>query len=138
MDKQLFFLTRCPAHQDVSKWEYCKVLILLPRLITLSTSWSTLFQTFVQTGQEDTGRFCIRLYANMQWHYIYVDAFFPLHAITHKPIGVSSTIHHEFWPRVLEKALAKWMGSYETLLDLSYFDICSSLPAASCKNSTVL
>ena len=52
MDKQLFFLTRCPAHQDVSKWEYCKVLILLPRSIPSLRAGVLYFKPLFKQGKK--------------------------------------------------------------------------------------
>ena len=46
------------------------------------------------------------------WQNVTVDDYLPWNKSTHRLLGVSSTDPLEFWPCLLEKAYAKFRGSY--------------------------
>lgn len=66
---------------------------------------------FASTGQEDVGRFCVRLFENNGWRAIYVDDRIPC-SNDCAPLFGQSSDPLESWPLILEKAIAKYMGSY--------------------------
>jgi len=103
----------------------CDALSLLssvPRLI---------HHLFVNTGQEANGRFTLRFFWHGDWSLVSVDSRIlcsiagnKVCAFTH---GVDAA--NEYWMSIIEKALAKMMGSYACLGAFSLCDLLEILTA---------
>lgn len=72
---------------------------------------STLKHLFGTTGQEAVGRFCIRLFEGRGWKSIFVDDRIPCDPVK-DPLFMRSSCDNECWPMILEKGIAKSLGSY--------------------------
>lgn len=69
---------------------------------------------FAVTGQEDVGRFCVRMFEGRGWQSIFFDDRIPC-TPDYKPLFMCSSCDYEAWPFLLEKAVAKNLGSYGQL-----------------------
>ena len=65
-----------------------------------------------QPFDDENHFFTFRFFKNGEWQNVTVDDYLPWDRSTHSLIGVSSTDRLEFWPCLLEKAYAKFRGSY--------------------------
>ena len=63
------------------------------------------------TGQEEKGRFCTRFFEGSGWRSVNVDDRIPC-GPDGNPLFATSSHSLEAWPMVLEKGLAKYLGSY--------------------------
>ena len=72
---------------------------------------ATLRHLFGTTGQEEVGRFCIRLFEGRGWKSLFVDDRIPCDPLKY-PLFLRSSCDNECWPMILEKAFAKNLGSY--------------------------
>lgn len=84
---------------------------LLTSLGMLSARPPCLMALFASTGQEEVGRYCIRFYEQGSWRSVYVDDRLPC-GPDYYPLFLTSSSLLEAWPPLLEKGLAKYMGSY--------------------------
>jgi hypothetical protein len=66
---------------------------------------------FGETGQEEQGRYCCRFFEGGAWRSIYVDDRLPCAPTSH-PLFAASSCNFEAWPLIIEKACAKYFGSY--------------------------
>lgn len=66
---------------------------------------------FTLTGQENIGRYCVRLFEGRGWMSIFIDDRIPCSPL-HSPVFLASSCEEECWPMILEKAFAKKFGSY--------------------------
>jgi hypothetical protein len=66
---------------------------------------------FTATGQEEEGRYCVRLFEGGSWRSIFVDDRIPC-GIDCKPLFCTSSDSLEHWPLLVEKAIAKYLKSY--------------------------
>ena len=66
---------------------------------------------FATTGQEDVGRFCVRLFECRGWQSFFIDDRIPCNPL-HDPAFMGSSCDNECWPMILEKGIAKKLGSY--------------------------
>lgn len=66
---------------------------------------------FIPTGQEDQGRYCVRLFEGTSWKSVFVDDLVPV-APDHRPIFSHTSHLQESWLTLLLKAVAKHIGSY--------------------------
>jgi Ca2+-binding EF-hand superfamily protein len=66
---------------------------------------------FGETGQEADGRYCCRFFEGGSWRSVYVDDRLPCGPNCF-PLFASSSCQYEAWILVLEKAVAKYLGSY--------------------------
>lgn len=84
----------------------------------------TIVESFSSTGQESVGRYCAKFYENSGWRSVFVDSRIPC---THdcQALFTRSSDALEYWPLVLEKAAAKYFGSY------AHIGSCGSRPDAS-------
>jgi hypothetical protein len=78
---------------------------------------------FPPTGQEHIGRFCVRLFEGAGWRSVFVDDRVPCSPDV-LPLFAHSSDVHECWPLILEKAWAKYFGSY------GHLGLCSTRPDA--------
>lgn len=72
---------------------------------------------FVRTGQEESGRFAVSLFRCGISHVVFVDDRFACDC-TRWPLGAHTTDPCELWVSFLEKAAAKFLGSYAALATL--------------------
>jgi Ca2+-binding EF-hand superfamily protein len=70
-----------------------------------------LFYLFAPTGQEDEGRYCVRFYEGGGWRSVYVDDRIPC-GLDVKPLFAKSSSESEAWVSIMEKAMAKYLGSF--------------------------
>ena len=70
-----------------------------------------LMSLFPTTAQEFLGRFCVKLYEGGRWTSVFVDDRFPCTA-DGVPIFTRTSFAEECWMLLLEKAVAKHLGSY--------------------------
>lgn len=61
------------------------------------------------------GLYVVKLFINEEFQYIYIDDRIPINTETNVPWSVTSTDSNELWAILLEKAFAKWGGSYNAL-----------------------
>ena len=61
------------------------------------------------------GKFWFKFYHFGEWHEIFIDDHLPCDIRNGKLMFVSSSAANEFWSPLLEKAYAKWNGSYNAL-----------------------
>jgi hypothetical protein len=94
---------------------------LLCSLAAMTTNPETLLYNFITTGQEERGRFCVRFYEGGRWRTVYVDDRIPCGPNYH-PLFGSSSCSFEAWPLIMEKAVAKYFGSY------GHLGVCSNRP----------
>lgn len=66
---------------------------------------------FAATGQEDQGRYCVQLFEGVGQRSVFVDDCIPC-GPTYDPLFLTSSDPNESWVLVLEKAIAKYLGSY--------------------------
>ena len=71
----------------------------------------TITACLASTGQEDSGRFCTRMYEGSGWRSVNVDDRIPC-SPDGNPLFATSSSPTESWPMILEKGLAKYLGSY--------------------------
>ena len=69
-------------------------------------------QTF---GPNYDGSFRFKFYHFGEWHEIIIDDYLPCNIRRGKLMFVNSSTKNEFWSPLLEKAYAKWNGSYKAL-----------------------
>lgn len=86
-------------------------LWLLNGLSALVANPELVFACFGETGQEESGRYCCRIYEGGSWRSIYVDDRIPCNTFL-SPIFTTSSCKYEYWPLILQKAWAKYLGSY--------------------------
>jgi hypothetical protein len=79
----------------------------------------TLLHLFAPTQQEDIGRYCVKVFEAGGWRTVFVDDRLPC-AHDCCPAFLSSSDPLEAFPMLLEKALAKYLGSY------GHIALCSS------------
>eukprot|EP01031_Cornospumella_fuschlensis_P045617 gene45617-55830_t len=84
---------------------------LLNALAILTSRPKMIQALFAGTGQEEVGRFCVRLYEAGSWRSVYVDDRIPCAPNLYPAFSTSSS-PLEAWVVLLEKAVAKYMGSY--------------------------
>ena len=75
-------------------------------------------QIFDRNQSFDNGNhhFTFRFFKNGVWHDVTVDDYLPWNTAKQKLLFVSSTEKLEFWPCLLEKAYAKFRGSYADMV----------------------
>jgi hypothetical protein len=73
-----------------------------------------LMSLFPTTAQEFLGRFCIRVYEGGRWNSVFIDDRIPCSA-DGVPIFTRTSFSQECWMLLLEKGIAKHMGSYGQL-----------------------
>jgi hypothetical protein len=78
------------------------VVIASPRMVKY---------VFATTGQEEVGRFCVRLFECRGWVSEFIDDRLPCNPLN-LPLFMSSSCDNECWPLILEKGVAKKLGSY--------------------------
>ncbi len=66
---------------------------------------------FALTGQEREGRYCVRLYEGYRWRTVFVDDRIPC-SMSNFPLFSKSSDAEESWPMILEKGVAKYLGSF--------------------------
>eukprot|EP00602_Paraphysomonas_sp_CaronLab_P012205 CAMPEP_0185038078 /NCGR_PEP_ID=MMETSP1103-20130426/33284_1 /TAXON_ID=36769 /ORGANISM="Paraphysomonas bandaiensis, Strain Caron Lab Isolate" /LENGTH=855 /DNA_ID=CAMNT_0027576349 /DNA_START=137 /DNA_END=2704 /DNA_ORIENTATION=- len=66
---------------------------------------------FATTGQEEVGRFCVRLFEGRGWLSVFLDDRIPCNPLRW-PLFMRSSCDSECWPLILEKGIAKKLGSY--------------------------
>lgn len=66
---------------------------------------------FASTGQEDDGRHCVQIYEGVGWKTVFIDDYIPC-GPSYRPLFMNSSDLNESWVLLLEKALAKYLGSY--------------------------
>ena len=64
-------------------------------------------------------------YVDGEQRNIKVDHFFPHNPVTRSFVFLHSQAY-ELWPMLIEKAYAKFLGSYQTMFTLSNADLCDS------------
>lgn len=69
---------------------------------------------FAATGQEAEGRYCVRLYEGFSWRTCFVDDRIPCN-LTAYPLFARSSDSEESCMMLLEKSVAKFLGSYAHL-----------------------
>jgi hypothetical protein len=69
---------------------------------------------FATTGQETEGRYCVRLYEGFSWKTIFIDDRMPCN-LAATPLFSRSSDTEESVVMLMEKALAKYLGSYAHL-----------------------
>lgn len=70
-----------------------------------------LLSLFPTTAQEFLGRFCVRLFEGGRWNSVFIDDRLPCTA-DGVPIFTRTSFSQECWMLLLEKAVAKHLGSY--------------------------
>lgn len=85
----------------------------------LGDDWAPRHQGFSESKY--TGAFEFGFFKNGKLHKVIVDDFLP--TIDGKLIGVSSNNHKEFWSALMEKAYAKFSGSYSMIEAVNAVDI---------------
>eukprot|EP00904_Undaria_pinnatifida_P013872 jgi/Undpi1/9615/HiC_scaffold_27.g12071.m1 len=70
---------------------------------------------FLPTGQEDKGRYGVRLFKEANWTNIFVDTRMPCNSLG-EMLFCHGEERHELWGFVLEKAFAKAHGCYQNLM----------------------
>lgn len=91
---------------------------LLCATAILMTNPALVRQLFVTTGQEESGRFGIRFFRSGIAKVIFIDDRLHCDKL-HVPFCSCSTNPCEMWPLLLEKAVAKSVGSYDRLKSIS-------------------
>lgn len=86
----------------------------LNALAAMTSRPDTILSCLASTGQEDRGRFCTRFYECSGWRSVNVDDRIPCSPDKH-PLFTTSSHSLEAWPMILEKGLAKYLGSYGRL-----------------------
>jgi hypothetical protein len=66
---------------------------------------------YATTGQEDLGRFCVRMFEGRGWMSVFLDDRIPCDPMIN-PLFMHSSCDNECWPMIVEKAIAKRLGSY--------------------------
>jgi len=66
---------------------------------------------FSLTEQEEMGRFCVKVFEGGGWRGVFVDDRIPCSPDC-VPLFATSSDSREFWPLLLEKGIAKYLGSY--------------------------
>jgi len=68
----------------------------------------------IETTEEwrDCGAFCVRFYKDDFIEYVVVDDYFPAYANDKWTFAQGGNDGKEIWPMVLEKAYAKFYGTY--------------------------
>lgn len=72
---------------------------------------NTIRHIFGATGQENVGRFCIRIFEGRGWKTVFTDDRIPCDPIKH-PLFLASSCDNECWPLIFEKGIAKSLGSF--------------------------
>jgi hypothetical protein len=86
-------------------------LWILNAIAVLLGHHKLLTNLFQATAQEDIGRFCVRLFEGGAWNSVFIDDRIPCTPDGH-PIFARSSFSREAWVMLLEKAIAKHLGSY--------------------------
>ncbi|CAM9574045.1 unnamed protein product [Choristocarpus tenellus] len=100
--------SRLVVGQLCDRWFWSAVAILTaqPQCIR------SLFQS---TGQEEQGRYCVRIFKEANWINVSVDNCLPCNVAGRALFGRGEEAH-EIWPMIVEKAFAKLHGCYENLM----------------------
>jgi hypothetical protein len=83
----------------------------LNALAAMTSRPDTILACLASTGQEDLGRFCTRFYEGAGWRSVNIDDRVPC-SPDGNPLFATSSHSLEAWPMLLEKGLAKYLGSY--------------------------
>ncbi|XRB11383.1 calpain catalytic domain-containing protein [Pseudoscourfieldia marina] len=73
------------------------------------------------------GIYGVKLYYETRWYVVVVDDLIPCNDKTGQPLFVRSETEHEFWPCIVEKAIAKLHGGYNKIRSLHMRDIWPTL-----------
>lgn len=84
---------------------------LLNALAAMVARPDTIAACIAMTGQEKNGRYCCRFYEGGGWRSVNVDDRIPCGPDFH-PLFASSSHSMELWPLIIEKGMAKYLGSY--------------------------
>ena len=84
---------------------------LMNAISTLLSNPKVVMGLFQTTAQEFLGRFCVRFYEGGCWNSIFIDDRIPC-TPDGVPIFTRSSFSQECWLLLLEKAMAKHLGSY--------------------------
>ena len=87
---------------------------LLNSIAILIARPEVLFYCFASTGQEERGRYCTRFHECGGWRSIYFDDRIPC-GFDGNPLFASSSCDMESCVMIIEKGLAKYLGSYGKL-----------------------
>ncbi|KAJ1423709.1 hypothetical protein B484DRAFT_297076, partial [Ochromonadaceae sp. CCMP2298] len=80
-------------------------------LAAMTARPDTVLGLLSSTGQEERGRFCTRIYEGGGWRTVNIDDRVPVSSAG-EPLFLTSSHSLEAWPLLVEKGLAKYLGSY--------------------------
>jgi hypothetical protein len=86
------------------RWLLNAIAMCVTRPYLLTSLFST-------TGQETDGRYCVRIYEGFSWKTIFIDDRIPC-SLAAYPLFSRSSDTEESFIMILEKAMAKYLGSY--------------------------
>jgi hypothetical protein len=93
------------------KQGYLSDRYLVNALAMLVARPAVLEKLFTKTEQEDIGRYQVQLFEGGGWRSVFVDDRIPVN-VDGTPAFMHSSDPYEGWPLLVEKALAKYFGSY--------------------------
>jgi len=82
--------------------------------MTLVSNYPDLLQKLFVEVDDKEGRYTVRLYYEHEWKLVTIDDRIPC-GEDGFPVFGHNTLKHEIWVCILEKAMAKLLGSYEAL-----------------------
>jgi hypothetical protein len=87
-------------------------------LALIAAKPSAFMSLFQLTSQENQGRYCCQFYEGISWRLVYCDNRIPC-GIDGEPMFLASSDSHEYCLLILEKAFAKYLGSYSHIAKCS-------------------
>ena len=85
-------------------------------LALVASQRQVLRSVFVSSGQEGSGRYCVRFFKEERWVNVAIDDYLPCDPLG-RPLFARSPDPNEIWAMLLEKAYAKLHECYENLID---------------------
>ena len=95
-------------------WAMCAIANLASTIKTHPYIMEQIFD-HSQSFEDGNHMFTFKFFKNGEWREVTVDDYLPVHPMSKKLLFCSSKDSEEFWPCLLEKAYAKFKGSYADL-----------------------
>jgi len=110
-DKKLVYSGYGCIAQGTLKQSFLADRWIMNALALLVSKPALVQKLFASTGQEDQGRYCVQIFEGMGMRSVFVDDCIPC-GPTYEPLFLTSSDVNESWVLVVEKAIAKYLGSY--------------------------
>ncbi|CAB3397395.1 unnamed protein product [Caenorhabditis bovis] len=122
-----------PVPSDIEQGNLIGNCWLMSAMALIAEKQNILAEIFPRNEYSHIGVYQLRVCVEGQWKVIIVDDYFPCYAQT-RSLGMAIGRRNQLWVPLIEKALAKAVGSYSKLHGASLTQGLSMLTGAACVN----